>query len=127
MSRLDSLLLILAGLAAPCMAGTGDPVMGRTLFNQCAACHSIESGGPNQTGPNLHGVLGKAAGTNQPGFEYSAALRASGLTWDDATLDAWIKDPAALVPHTKMTFAGFTKKEKRDDVIAYLKQAAVAP
>lgn len=103
----------------------GDPELGKQIFNQCAACHTIEAGGPNKTGPNLHGVLGKRAATNHHAdFDYSPALKASGLTWDDATLDTWIKNPAALVPSTKMEFIGLSKKEKRDAVIAYLKQAA---
>jgi cytochrome c len=125
-SRTGVLAVALASLVAACFAplarADGDPVVGKAIFAQCLACHSFDPAAPDAVGPNLHGVLGKPAASNRPGFAYSAALKASGLTWDDATLDAWIKNPAVLVPGTKMEFVGLTKKEKRDDVIAYLKE-----
>lgn len=114
--------LLLLGAAQYAVA-EGDPVAGKAIFAQCMACHTIEPGAPELLGPNLHGVLGKPAATNRPGYAYSDALKKSGLVWDDATLDAWIKNPTALVPGTKMEFVGLTKKDKRDNVIAYLKEA----
>jgi cytochrome c len=107
----------------PCARADPDPVAGKAVFAQCLACHTIDAGAPDQVGPNLRGVLGKPAATNRAGFQYSEALKKSGLTWDDATLDAWIRNPAVLVPGTKMEFVGLTKREKRENVIAYLKQA----
>jgi cytochrome c len=38
-------------------------------------------------------------------------------------LDRWLTDPAALVPGTKMAFAGLPKPEDRSAIIAYLKQS----
>ncbi len=119
-------LLWLAADAATAHAATsgGDPVVGKAIFAQCAACHAISKGAPNLVGPNLFGVLGKKAATNRKDFAYSAALKKSGLVWDDAAIDNWIKNPAAFVPGSTMDFVGLTKKDKRQNVIAYLKQAA---
>lgn len=118
------LAICVSGISGVTLAD-GDPEQGKEIFKQCGACHTIEAGGPNNVGPNLHGVLGKHAATNhQADFDYSAALKASGLTWDDATLDKWIRNPAELVPGTKMEFVGLSSKQKREAVLAYLKQAA---
>ncbi len=116
------LVLLLAGLPVVA-AAEGDPVAGKSIFVLCAACHAVEAGAPSPIGPNLHGMFGKKAGTNAKGFEYSDVLKASGIVWDDRTIDAWIKNPAGVVPGTKMDYVGLTKKDKRENVIAYLKLA----
>jgi cytochrome c len=92
---------------------------GRRIFAQCRACHLIQAGAGNSVGPNLHGVFGRKAAT-LAGFPYSPALTASAITWDWDTLDTWLKQPAALVPNTRMTFLGLRKADDRRDVIAYL-------
>jgi cytochrome c len=118
--------LLALSLAAVCDAAGpagGDPVVGKAIFAQCAACHTLNKGGPNNVGPNLYGVLGKKAATNRKDFAYSPALKQSGLVWDEATLDNWIKNPAVFVPKSKMEFVGLTKKDKRVNVIAYLRQS----
>jgi cytochrome c len=96
---------------------------GKRLFLYCAACHSIGAGEADKVGPNLHGVIGARAGT-RGGFAYSAALRESGIVWSDDTLNAWLEQPTALVPATKMAFAGLPGDQDRADLIAYLNQAA---
>ena len=111
------------GLMATPLAQAADPVAGKAIFGQCLACHTIEPGAADLVGPNLRGVMGKAAATNRPGYAYSDALKAAKLTWDDATLDTWIKNPVAMVPGSKMEFIGLTKRDKREDVIAYMKDA----
>jgi cytochrome c len=126
--RQTGLVAVLAvGLAigaAPAARAADDPVKGEAQFAPCGACHSVAAGGPDMTGPNLHGVIGKPAGTNRAKtFAYSPDLKASGLVWDDETLDRWITDPAAVVPHTKMEFVGIGRKDTRSNIIAYLKQA----
>jgi cytochrome c len=97
---------------------------GRNKFELCRQCHTIVKDGPSMTGPNLYGVFGKPAGTNQPAFAYSNALKASGMTWDAATIDKWITDPRAVLPKTKMSFAGMPDPNDRRDVIAYVKVAS---
>jgi len=88
-------------------------------YAQCAACHSVEPG-KHGIGPSLHGVYGTKAG-DIPGYAFSDKLKASGLTWDDATLDKWLAGPMKLVPGTKMTYAGMSDPAKRAEIIAYLK------
>ena len=89
------------------------------VYAQCAACHSVEPG-KHGIGPSLHGVYGTKAG-DIPGYAFSDKLKASGLTWDDATLDQWLAGPMKLVPGTRMTYAGMSDPAKRAEIIAYLK------
>ena len=95
----------------------GDATRGKTLYQGCAACHSIDE---NDVGPRHRGVVGRRAGTLGD-YNYSAALKASGLTWDAATLDRWLINPSALVPGTKMFFK-IDDPQSRADIIAYLKE-----
>lgn len=95
---------------------------GELLFIQCKACHSVTSEPEGKIGPPLAGIVGRKAAA-VPGFNYSKALAASGLTWDEATLDRWIAQPSALVPGTAMVFAGIAKPEDRQQLIEYLKRA----
>ena len=93
----------------------GDPVRGKDLYQGCAACHSIDE---NDLGPLHRGVVGRRAGSI-PDYSYSPALKNSGLTWDEATLDKWLTNPSALVPGTKMFFK-LDAAQDRADVISYL-------
>jgi cytochrome c len=95
----------------------GDVVRGKALYQGCQACHSIDD---NDLGPRHRGVVGRRAGSLAD-FAYSNALRSSGLTWDEATLDRWLSNPSALVPGTKMFFK-IDDAQARADIIAYLKQ-----
>ncbi|MBL9216545.1 MAG: c-type cytochrome [Opitutaceae bacterium] len=95
-----------------------DPVRGQKVYAACAACHG--PGPMVKTGPALEGVAGRRAGT-VPGFRYSRALKNSRLTWDDATLDAFLADPQARVPGNAMPYPGLPDPAQRADLIAYLK------
>lgn len=116
---LASVILISGGTVAA-QAADGDAASGKTVFNTCKACHTIEAGGPNRVGPNLHGVVGRKAGSAD-GFSYSQAVKDAGYTWDEQKLDAYLKDPKAALPGNKMAFAGVKDDAKRADLIAYLK------
>jgi cytochrome c len=108
-------LLMLSGGSALAQ----DAAKGETLFKQrCAACHSVEAG-QNKMGPHLSGIAGRAAGSVE-GAKYSKALPASGLTWDDASLDAYLTNPKKTVPGTTMAVA-LPNAGQRADIIAYLK------
>ena len=107
----------LAALPAP--YNTADISNGESKFALCSTCHTLPAGGPNMTGPNLHGIFGRKA-ASLPGFSYSDALKAVGWTWDAAHIDTWITDPKVVAPGTKMTFAGLKDPKDRTDVIAYL-------
>src|ERR1700736_1083778 len=78
----------------------GDAVQGKAVYQGCQACHSIDD---NDLGPRHRGVVGRRAGSVED-YSYSAALKNSGLTWNEATLDRWLTNPSALVPGTKMYF-----------------------
>jgi cytochrome c len=100
------------------LSGVGDAVRGRAVFEKrCTGCHAI---GANREGPPLREVFGRKAGS-VAGFAYSSALKGSGLTWSDATLERWLSDPDMVVPGNNMDFH-VPKAEERRDVIAYLKQ-----
>ena len=88
-------------------------------FGQCRACHSIQPG-MTLVGPSLAGVYGRKAGS-VAGFAYSDGLKGLGVSWDEASLDKWLTDPAKMVPGTKMGFAGYADAAQRKAVIAYLK------
>lgn len=118
-----SLLFILLIAVAGSALAAGDAKRGAQLFRQCAACHSLQPG-EHLTGPSLAHIPGHKAGST-PGFQrYSDALKRSGLTWDDATLERWLTNPERLVPGTSMTFPGVRDAQARQDLIAYLKAAA---
>jgi len=95
----------------------GDPLRGKILYQGCESCHSIDD---NDVGPRHRGVVGRRAG-GIADYAYSPALKNSGLTWDEATLDRWLINPSALVPGTKMFFR-IDDPQKRADIIAYLKE-----
>lgn len=106
-----------ASTATEASADTGSKMP--PVFAQCASCHSVKPG-QNGIGPSLAGVFGRKA-ASAPGFEYSPALKGSGLTWNEASLDKWLTNPLAAVPGTKMTYAGQGDAAKRQELIDYLK------
>lgn len=102
------------------LLATADPAKGEAVFAKCASCHTINAGGANGIGPNLHGVVGEPIGKGVGGFAFSDALKNVGGTWTFDQLDAWLKSPKAFAPGTKMTFAGLSKPEDRANLIVYL-------
>ena len=104
-------------------AQSGDAARGQRVFNlQCKACHTLEKDGASVVGPNLHGVFGRKAGT-ATGFEFSEAMKKSGIVWDDATIADYNRDPKGKVPDTKMVFNGVKNAGQLADLVAYLKEA----
>ena len=120
MSRILLLVPVIMSLPLTNALAAGDPVKGQRQFAPCTSCHTIGVGEPAKIGPNLRNVVGKKAATNHADFAYSDALKKSGLTWDDKTLDIWITNPQAKVPGSKMTFVGITKEDVRANIIAFL-------
>jgi cytochrome c len=98
----------------------GDPAAGEKVFNQCKACHTLQEG-QNRVGPSLKGVVGRKAG-EVAGFNYSAPMKSSNMTWTPENLDKYLADPKSFIPGNKMAFAGLKKPEDRANVIAYLQQ-----
>lgn len=97
-----------------------DAAKGATIFNKCAACHTITNGGPNGLGPNLWGVMGEEIGHGRAGFAFSPALSGKGGKWDWQSMNAWLTSPRTFAPGTKMTFAGLGNPQERADLMAYL-------
>lgn len=89
-------------------------------YNRCLVCHTANKGGEDKLGPNLYGVFGSAAGKGS--FSYSAAMKDSGLVWDEATLHKWLENPRALVPGNRMSFPGLKDAAKRQEIIDFLKK-----
>ena len=98
-------------------AAAADAVHGKAVFLTCAACHSDK---PDAIGPSLRGVYGRKSAALQD-FRYSNAMMHANLTWDDANLKAYIKDPQAKVKGNRMPFGGLSSDADIDDVIAFLK------
>ncbi len=93
------------------------------MFAQCTSCHTIVSGESPKVGPNLHGLIGRKAGS-QPDFVYSDAMKSSGIVWDEQVLNDYLKLPSARVPGNRMVFAGVPKDQDRADIIAYIKETS---
>ncbi len=92
---------------------------GEKVYQKCSSCHTIAAGGPNGTGPNLHGIMGASLG-GKPGFDYSAALTEKGGVWDWDRMSEWLKSPRAFADGTKMSFAGLSSVEDRAAVALYM-------
>ncbi len=110
-------ILALGALTASAALAQGDPKHGQEVFqDQCSGCHVLT--GQGFAAPPLAGVYGRKAGT--AAFQYSDAMKKSGIVWNDASLGAFISDPDKTIPGTAMTF-NLTDTQQRDDVVAYLK------
>jgi cytochrome c len=124
------------GTAAPAQEGPVD--WGRTLTDaslvetghklttKCASCHNFDKGGPNMTGPNLYGVLGRSAGTHA-GFNYSAGMKGYAQQWSYDNINQFLGGPQKFVNGTLMTFVGLKKQDERTAVIAYLRSISDSP
>ena len=122
--RIGVVALALAGLVfAGAVSAAPDAAAlkrGEDVYARCAACHAIEA---NRTGPQHCGLFGRRAGT-APGFDgYSKAMRASGIVWDEHSLNVFLQDPIKAVPGTAMGYAGVKDDKERADLIAWLREA----
>lgn len=117
------IVLSITVLASPVLAKIGDPMRGERDFRACTPCHSLEPD-RNMTGPSLANLWGRKA-ASLPSFErYSDALKSSGITWDDRSLNAWLTDPQRMVPGNDMPFEGIKDAGVRADLLAFLKEAS---
>lgn len=105
-------------MAAAATTAAADAERGHELYeSRCGGCHSLDA---NRVGPAHRGVYGRKAGT-APGFGYSPAVRNATVVWEEATLDAWLTNPQALIPGQRMNFR-VSAAQDRADIIAYLRQ-----
>ena len=107
------------GQALDSLLASASAERGAQIAKQCQICHNVEEGKGPKIGPDLYGVVGRPV-ASQPGFSYTAALKAKGGKWTFAELNKWITNPRVDVPGTSMTFAGLSRDKQRADVIAYL-------
>ncbi len=111
-----------AFLALAAQAQAQDAASGEKVFAACRACHQVGETAKNGVGPHLNGLfVPRKAGTLE-GYNYSPAMKGSGLSWDEATFNEYIKDPKGKVPGTKMVYAGLKDEKRIADLVAYLKQ-----
>ena len=118
-----ALAVALALVAWSAAAAEGDPRRGEELYARCAACHALAQ---DRVGPRHCGLLGRRAGSIA-GFDYSPAMKRSGIVWTAQALDRFLAAPTKRVPGTTMTYAGVTEKKERADLIAYLEAADRSP
>jgi cytochrome c len=119
-------LTILAISTASAQTTDHDATTGARVFRACSACHSLEKD-RNMTGPSLAGVWNRKAGTLGSFSRYSDAMKHSGITWDEQSLDGYLKNPSEFMPGNHMTFPGIPDEKARSSVIAFLKSAAETP
>jgi cytochrome c len=111
---------LLLSATAPWAVAAGDAAAGRKVFASCANCHAVGPAARHGFGPHLNALVGRKAGSS-PGFAYSAGMKASRLVWNEATLTAFLRDPNAVVPGTKMRYWGIGMNERKvADLLAYL-------
>jgi cytochrome c len=102
-------------------AGATTGASGQVKFNNfCRTCHAVREG-DNRLGPSLHGIVGRKAGSAEGYGNYSAAMKQSGIVWDEATLDRFLANPEAVVPNNNMKpFARLADAAVRKQIIDYL-------
>jgi cytochrome c len=98
----------------------GDAAAGATAFARCRACHLFDDTGRHRVGPNLAGVFGRTAGTVEDFPRYTDPMKASGIVWDDDTLNTWLSGPGEMVVGTTMKMV-ITDETMRANIIAFLK------
>ena len=113
------LTLALTVIAAPALAA-GDAEAGGKLFTKtCGGCHSIGEGARGGFGPDLNGIIGRPAGTTTD-YQYSDAMKNSGVVWTRETLAAYIENPKKVVSGTRMIFWGISDQQKIENLLTYL-------
>ena len=108
-----------AALSVGAAEAAGDAKRGEQLYARCAACHALAY---DRVGPRHCALMGRRAGSIES-FDYSAAMKKSGIVWNAKTLDRFLAAPMQRIPGTTMTYAGVTDAKERADLIAYLEQA----
>ena len=121
MNKTTMLALVLSlGLFNVPANAAGDAEAGGKLFKRvCGGCHQVGESARAFFGPQLNNVIGREAGSTTD-YQYSDAMKSSGIVWTRETLAAYIEDPKAVVSGTRMIFWGISDREKIDDLLAYL-------
>lgn len=119
-SVIAGVCFLLSNSLAVAQTPATDPTNGETLFRQrCGACHQVATP-RNGVGPHLQGVVGRAAGSVE-GYNYSPAIKGSGIVWSADNLDGFLTNPGAMVRGTRMT-QRFANAAERQAIIEFLQQ-----
>jgi cytochrome c len=107
---------------------SADIEAGKTYFGKkCTTCHTVDKGGANGVGPNLHGVVGRKIASHG-GFSYSQALQGKASeSWDFDHINHWLWNPRKYAPGNIMAYAGTPKDQERANLIAYLNSMSDRP
>jgi len=89
---------------------------GKKIYTQCTGCHTYSY---HRTGPKHCGLFGQRAGSAN-GFEFTQAMKESGIIWTTATLDKFLKSPLEMIPGTSMGFSGIASRTERSQLISFL-------
>ncbi|PKH26078.1 cytochrome c family protein [Pseudomonas prosekii] len=117
---MTSALVLCAALFGNTAHAAGDAEAGGKLFSRmCGGCHQVGESARNGFGPQLNGVIGRTAGSAE-GYQYSEAMKSSGVIWDRETLAKYIEDPKGVVSGTRMIFWGISDPEKIENLLTYL-------
>jgi cytochrome c len=103
-----------------------DVAKGQQVSQRCQQCHDFSKGGPDKIGPNLWGIIGRPR-ASRSSFSYSSAMSSSHAPWMFEQLFRYLKSPQAVVPGTKMSFAGLPSAQDRIDLIAWLRTQSDSP
>ncbi|MFK3790179.1 c-type cytochrome [Pseudomonas piscis] len=114
------LALLLHSMLFSSPAVAGDAEVGAKLFKRlCSGCHNIGPSVRSSFGPELNGIIDRPAGNAQD-YQYSTAMKSSGIVWTRDKLTQYLQDPKGVVPGTRMIFWGLSDEEKIDNLLAYL-------
>jgi cytochrome c len=113
-------LILGTGLFSTQAPAAGDAEAGATLFKRlCGGCHQVGESARGSFGPELNGIFGRLSGSTTD-YQYSNAMKSAGIVWTRETLTAYLEDPKAVVPGTRMIFWGLSDSEKIENLLAYL-------
>jgi cytochrome c len=113
-------LLLTSGLLGTQAVAAGDAEAGGKLFSKtCGGCHQVGESARGGFGPQLNGIIGRTAGSTT-GYQYSDAMKNSGVVWTREKLAAYIENPKGVVSGTRMIFWGISDPEKIENLLAYL-------
>jgi len=112
---------MLASLLVVASAGSALAQQDAAFRKWCLPCHDAGADAKIKLGPPLNGIEGRAAGSFA-GYNYSDAVKGSGITWNEALFKEYIGNPMQKIPGTRMAFAGVRDAKEVEDLWAYLKQ-----
>lgn len=119
-----SLFLLSGGIAGSVLADApSEGAKGKKQFLYCVACHAVDASARQRRGPHLEGIVGRTSGSVE-GYDYSKNMPDPPLVWTEEQLDEWLAAPNEVVPRMCAGYTGITDPERRQALIAYLKDPA---